>query len=432
MASDDNDQDAEYALSKLLQMGTVKNYQQETNPKTLDEAFSLARAAETRFANLDIWEFLRSNPSTLGEDFFKARITEARFEIIVKENKEHIVEKKIDVILPLPLQGEFASPEVKGSLDADEDNGVDEVSSAIDSVFDIGESLVVFLKWVSISRSRPLLLMHNHSFSTLKSKGLAIQKILIRTLTGSAYSSSNSSVRIVASVAMTISAILKSFMPAQQQAALAAAAAALAVVVKVLLGVPESVPIPVTTDPVVMKPVQSMSSSVTPVRRYGNPTSGYESYMLVVHSELPNSTQRNVPKPLEKRGPHGPTVVRSHSETVYPRPIHQLSKITESAYHEYPLSQHKYPVCPAPELHQAIEPLPTLYLDVGAVGHNFLQGGNSASGMSSLQSTGDGMNSEASSGGSGDDGDGNDVSTSGGKCSDDGGGGSVVVSGLKR
>ncbi|GKA98220.1 hypothetical protein Tco_0826114, partial [Tanacetum coccineum] len=50
----------------------------------------------------------------------------------------------------------------------------------------------------------------------------------------------------------------------------------------------------------VMKPVQSMSSSVTPVRRYGNPASGYESYILAVHSELPNSTQRNVPKPLEK------------------------------------------------------------------------------------------------------------------------------------
>ncbi|GKD98931.1 hypothetical protein Tco_1382828, partial [Tanacetum coccineum] len=94
-----------------------------------------------------------------GEDFFKARITEARFEIIAKEDKEHIVEKKIDVILPLPLQGEFASPEVKGSLDADEDIDVDKVSSAIDGVFDIGESLVVFLKWVSISKSRPLLLM---------------------------------------------------------------------------------------------------------------------------------------------------------------------------------------------------------------------------------------------------------------------------------
>ncbi|GJR77484.1 hypothetical protein Tco_0089849 [Tanacetum coccineum] len=58
----------------------------------------------------------------LGEDFFKSRITKARFKIISKEDKEHIVEKKIDVILP--LQGEFASPEVKGSLDADEDIGV--------------------------------------------------------------------------------------------------------------------------------------------------------------------------------------------------------------------------------------------------------------------------------------------------------------------
>ncbi|GKG12072.1 hypothetical protein Tco_0346309, partial [Tanacetum coccineum] len=58
-----------------------------------------------------------------------------------------------------------------------------------------------------------------------------------------------------------------------------------------------------------MKHVQSMSSSVTPVRQYGNPASGYESYMLAVHSELSNSTQRNVPKPLGKRGPPDPKVV---------------------------------------------------------------------------------------------------------------------------
>ncbi|GJV33605.1 hypothetical protein Tco_1394005 [Tanacetum coccineum] len=158
MASDDSDQEAVYALSMLLQMGTVEDYQREfemfiklvtipesllksfyisglkldlqclllrSNPKTLDEAFSLACAAETRFANLEIYEFLRSNPSTLGEDFFKARITEARFEIIAKEEKEHIVEKKIDVILP--LQSEFASPKAKGSLNADEYIGVVEV-----------------------------------------------------------------------------------------------------------------------------------------------------------------------------------------------------------------------------------------------------------------------------------------------------------------
>ncbi|GJT89035.1 retrovirus-related pol polyprotein from transposon TNT 1-94 [Tanacetum coccineum] len=95
-----------------------------------------------------------------------------------------------------------------------------------------------------------------------------------------------------------------------------------------------------------------MSSSVTPVRRYGNLASGYESYMLVVHSKQPNLTQRNVPKPLGKRGPLDTTVVQSHSETVYPRPIHQLSEITKSVY---PISfiQHKYLVCPAPEPQQA-------------------------------------------------------------------------------
>ncbi|GKD96094.1 hypothetical protein Tco_1379991 [Tanacetum coccineum] len=105
---------------------------------------------------------------------------------------------------------------------------------------------------------------------------------------------------------------------------------------------------PLTTVPIVMKPVRSMSLSVTPVRRYGNLTSGYECYMLAVHSELPNSTQRNVPKPLGKRGPPDPTVVQSHSETIYPRPIHQLSKITESICPDHLRSQHKYPKCHAP------------------------------------------------------------------------------------
>ncbi|GKC76477.1 hypothetical protein Tco_1127251, partial [Tanacetum coccineum] len=43
--------------------------------------------------------------------------------------------------------------------------------------------------------------------------------------------------------------------------------------------------------------------------------------------------------------------------------------------------------------------------------------------VSSLRSTGGGINSEVGSGGSGDDGNGNDMGTYGGKCSDDGGGG---------
>ncbi|GJS67214.1 hypothetical protein Tco_0681778 [Tanacetum coccineum] len=51
-----------------------------SNPKTLDEVFSLVRATEARFTDLQLWELLKTNPTTLGEAFFKARITEARFE----------------------------------------------------------------------------------------------------------------------------------------------------------------------------------------------------------------------------------------------------------------------------------------------------------------------------------------------------------------
>ncbi|GJS48090.1 hypothetical protein Tco_0598211 [Tanacetum coccineum] len=109
-----SDRDVEDAISKLLQMGTVVEYESKfvvlanrvigisanllksfyisglkpalqcallrLNPKTLDEAFSLARAMEASFTNLQLLEFLKSNPSTLGEAFFKARITEACFE----------------------------------------------------------------------------------------------------------------------------------------------------------------------------------------------------------------------------------------------------------------------------------------------------------------------------------------------------------------
>nr|GEW62208.1 hypothetical protein [Tanacetum cinerariifolium] len=114
MASDCSGHDARYALSKLLQRGTVAEYESEflmlikrvteisefllksfyisglmsalqcillrSNPTTLDEAFSLARAAETRFTNQQLWELLRSYLLTLREAFFRARITEARFE----------------------------------------------------------------------------------------------------------------------------------------------------------------------------------------------------------------------------------------------------------------------------------------------------------------------------------------------------------------
>ncbi|GKF08230.1 hypothetical protein Tco_0042454, partial [Tanacetum coccineum] len=79
-----------------------------------------------------------------------------------------------------------------------------------------------------------------------------------------------------------------------------------------------------------MKPMQSMSLSMTTVRRYDDPESKCESCMPVAHSKLPNSIPLNVLKPLEKLEPPGPTIVQSPGGTVYPRSIRQLSMITES------------------------------------------------------------------------------------------------------
>ncbi|GJY37070.1 hypothetical protein Tco_0422448 [Tanacetum coccineum] len=102
-----------------------------------------------------------------------------------------------------------------------------------------------------------------------------------------------------------------------------------------------------------MKPMQSMLSSMTPVKRYGNHASGCDSYMLAVHSELPNSIPLNVPKPLEKLEPPDPTVVQSHGGTDHPRLIRQLYEIAESICPDHPRSQLKYPECPAPAPQQA-------------------------------------------------------------------------------
>ncbi|GKF05728.1 hypothetical protein Tco_0036396, partial [Tanacetum coccineum] len=54
------------------------------------------------------------------------------------------IEGKIDIVLSWP--SEEAPPVIKVSLDANEDIGVVEVSSAIDDVFDIGESNVESMK----------------------------------------------------------------------------------------------------------------------------------------------------------------------------------------------------------------------------------------------------------------------------------------------
>ncbi|GJS94861.1 hypothetical protein Tco_0801829 [Tanacetum coccineum] len=81
-------------------------------------------------------------PTTLGEAFSIARIIEARFESIA--GKKLNIEEKIDIVLSWPT--EKAPPVIEGSLYANEDIGVVEVSSAIDDVFDIGESNVESMK----------------------------------------------------------------------------------------------------------------------------------------------------------------------------------------------------------------------------------------------------------------------------------------------
>ncbi|GJX39142.1 hypothetical protein Tco_0252445 [Tanacetum coccineum] len=137
-----NDRDAEDALSKLLQMGTMAKYQNDFE-MLINRVTGISESLLTSFyisgLKLTIQiELLRARPTTLEEAFSLARIIEARFKAVAEKEKEHINKKKAYTILS--LQYKLASPEIKGSLDADEDIRVDEVSSAIDCVIHIGES----------------------------------------------------------------------------------------------------------------------------------------------------------------------------------------------------------------------------------------------------------------------------------------------------
>nr|GFB33800.1 reverse transcriptase [Tanacetum cinerariifolium] len=84
MASGDIDQDAKDALSKLLQIGTVAEYQDEFE-MLINRVTWISESVLTSFyisglkVALQI-ELLRARPTTLGEAFSLARITETRFE----------------------------------------------------------------------------------------------------------------------------------------------------------------------------------------------------------------------------------------------------------------------------------------------------------------------------------------------------------------
>ncbi|GJS09024.1 hypothetical protein Tco_0365820 [Tanacetum coccineum] len=151
-----SNQNAEYALFKLLQMGTVAEYESEF-VILANRVTGISKSLLTSFyifglkLTLSI-ELLRERPTTLGEAFSLACIIEARLEAIAEKEKEHIIKKKVDTILS--LRSKLASPKIKGSLDADEDIGIDEVSSAIDCVFHIGESNEVRSKFGEFSENK--------------------------------------------------------------------------------------------------------------------------------------------------------------------------------------------------------------------------------------------------------------------------------------
>nr|GEW73085.1 hypothetical protein [Tanacetum cinerariifolium] len=78
-----------------------------------------------------------------------AEYEKARFEAITHKEKatagkEKSIKKTSDTIIS--LRSKIASPEVKESLDVDEDIGVDKVSSTIDGVFVIGESIMEIIE----------------------------------------------------------------------------------------------------------------------------------------------------------------------------------------------------------------------------------------------------------------------------------------------
>ncbi|GJZ05031.1 hypothetical protein Tco_0538306 [Tanacetum coccineum] len=105
MASDGSNQDARYALSNLLQMGTMAEYEREF----LVLANRVTRISESLITSFYISglklalqiDLLRARPKTLGEAFALARITEARFE---DERATTVIAKPNDLNIAVHVQ----------------------------------------------------------------------------------------------------------------------------------------------------------------------------------------------------------------------------------------------------------------------------------------------------------------------------------------
>ncbi|GJY78022.1 hypothetical protein Tco_0483823 [Tanacetum coccineum] len=105
MASGGSDRDAEYTLSKLLQIGTVAEYESEfvvlANRVTgISESLLTSFYISGLKLTLQI-DLLRARPTTLGEAFALARITEARFE---DERATTVIAKPNDLNIAVQVQ----------------------------------------------------------------------------------------------------------------------------------------------------------------------------------------------------------------------------------------------------------------------------------------------------------------------------------------
>ncbi|GJR79284.1 hypothetical protein Tco_0150069 [Tanacetum coccineum] len=128
MASEGSDPDAEYALTRLLQKGTLAEYQNEfemliSRVTGRSEFLLTMNYISGLKVSLQI-EVLSARPATLEEAFSLARITESRFEAIahkekVTAKKEQSINETADTITS--LQSEVDSLDAKRSLDANEE-----------------------------------------------------------------------------------------------------------------------------------------------------------------------------------------------------------------------------------------------------------------------------------------------------------------------
>nr|GEU31095.1 hypothetical protein [Tanacetum cinerariifolium] len=134
MASDGSDLDARYALSNLLQRGTVAEYESEflmlIKRVTMISESLLKSFYISGLKPLLQCALLRLAPTTLREAFSIARIMKARFETII--GKKLNIEKKIDIVLTWP--SEEASLVIKGMKVRSEFSEISENKKSVEEV----------------------------------------------------------------------------------------------------------------------------------------------------------------------------------------------------------------------------------------------------------------------------------------------------------